>query len=55
MSRPVTASKVAPVALTYFLYASVARRIRVVPVSTMPAPLEMMVVEPYVIDWLIPQ
>lgn len=55
-SRPVLASLTAPVAFWYALKPWVARRIRVVPVSTMPAVVERMVVEvPKRIDWLIPQ
>ena len=37
LRSPVLESSLAPVALTYLLYASVARRMSVVPVSTIPA------------------
>ena len=54
--RPVALSSVAPVALWYLLNASDARYRRVVPVSTIPAVVERMVVlAPYRIDWSTPQ
>ena len=45
--RPVSLSSVAPVADLYLLKALVAIKRSVVPVSTMPALLDKMVVEPY--------
>ena len=44
LSKPVLSSRVAPVAERYFLYALVAMRIKVVPVSTMPAVVAKMLV-----------
>lgn len=55
VSRPVALSRVAPVADLYLLNPLVAIKMRVVPVSTIPAVLDRMVVEPYLIDWLMPQ
>lgn len=50
-------SRVAPVAFSYFWNASVARRRRVVPVSTIPAEPDNNLVPfwPYETSWLIPQ
>jgi len=45
LSKPVLLSREAPVAETYLLYASVAMRIKVVPVSTIPA-VELKMVVP---------
>ena len=45
LSKPVVLSSEAPVAETYLLYASVAMRIKVVPVSTIPAVSGRMFVE----------
>jgi len=53
--RPTLESKTAPVAETYWLYASVAIKIRVVPVSTIPAVVGRIVVLPYLMDWSMPQ
>ena len=57
VKRPVVWSSVAPVAFTYASKALVAMRIKVVPVSTMPAVVSRIVVfeDPYVIDWSMPQ
>ena len=49
-------SKTAPVAETYLLYASVAIKMRVVPVSMIPAVVgRIVVLVPYLMDWSIPQ
>ena len=53
--RPVSSSLVAPVASWYASKAFVAIRTSVVPVSTMPAVDERIVVEPYEMDSSIPQ
>lgn len=57
VKRPVVWSWVAPVAFAYASKALVAMRIKVVPVSTMPAVLSRIGVfeEPYVMDWSMPQ
>jgi len=49
-------SKTAPVAETYLLYASVAIKMRVVPVSMIQAVVgRIVVLVPYLMDWSIPQ
>jgi len=54
--RPTLESKTAPVAETYLLYASVAIKMRVVPVSMIPAVVgRIVVLVPYLMDWSIPQ
>lgn len=58
VNNPVVESRVAPVSVTYSLYALVARSMSVVPVSTIPAELpstDVPVALPYVMDCWIPQ
>lgn len=53
--RPVAESYTAPIALAYLLNAWLAMYRRLVPVSTMPAVVDEMEVEPFVIPWSMPQ
>ena len=55
LSMPVVSSRTAPVAFLYASKASVARRMRVVPVSAMPAVFARIgVLSAYLIDWSMP-
>ena len=55
LRRPVVSSSVAPVKDWYLLKALVAIKRSVVPVSTMPAVDDKIVVDPYSMLWFIPQ